>query len=112
MNSLTRKAIDEISRNCEVCKRFDPAPRRVRRRVRSAIPSENIQFNIKVSLDIFYVDASPVLHVICRGTRFSATSFLTVKSSAEVWYTFLAIWVYAYLGPPHELLVDQGTKVT
>jgi hypothetical protein len=53
-----------------------------------------------------------VLHVICRGTRFSATSFLSVKSSAEVWYTFLAIWVYAYLGPPHELLVDQGTEVT
>jgi hypothetical protein len=81
MNSSTRKAIDEMSRNCEVCKRFGPAPRRVR----SAIPSENIQFNSKVSLDIFYVDASPVLHVICRGTRFYATSFLTAMSSAEVW---------------------------
>jgi hypothetical protein len=106
MDSSTRKAIDEISRDCEVCKRFGPAPLRVR----SAIPSDNIQFNIKVSIDIFYVDDSPVLHVICRGTRFSATSFLSVKSSAEVWYT-LAIWVYAYLGPPHELLVDQGTEV-
>jgi hypothetical protein len=35
MNSSTRKAIDEIGRNCEVCNRFGPAPRRVR----SAIPS-------------------------------------------------------------------------
>jgi hypothetical protein len=81
MDSLTRNVIDEISHDCDVCKRFGPAPRRVR----SAITSANIQFNIKVSLYIFYVDASPVLHVICRGTRFSATSFLTVKSSAEVW---------------------------
>jgi hypothetical protein len=25
---------------------------------------------------------------------------------------FIYIWVYAYLGPSHELLVDQGTEVT
>jgi hypothetical protein len=40
-------------------------------------PVKNIHLNIKDSLEILYVDAS-VLHVICRGTRFSATSFLYV----------------------------------
>jgi hypothetical protein len=59
MDSSTRKAIDEISSDCEVCKRSGPTPGCVR----SGIPSDNIQFNIKVSLDIFYVDARPVLHV-------------------------------------------------
>jgi hypothetical protein len=71
-----------------------------------------IQFNVKVSLRIFFLDATPVLHVICRGTRFSATAFFSEKTSASDWITFLHIWVYAYLCPPHELLVDQGTEVT
>jgi Reverse transcriptase (RNA-dependent DNA polymerase) len=108
MDSTAVETINKISIDCDICTRFGQA----HRPVRSAILSDNICFNIKVSLDVFYLDTRPVLHVICRGTRFSATSFLSVKSSAAVWNIFLAIWVYAYLGPPRELLVDQGTEVT
>jgi hypothetical protein len=108
VESATRKKVEEISRDCEICRRFGPAPRRTR----SSIPSDHIQFNVKVSLDIFFLDATPLLHVICRGIRFSATAFLSEKTFASVGRIFLHIWVYAYLGPPHELLVDHGTEVT
>jgi hypothetical protein len=87
MDSATRTTINAISRECDICSRFGPAPLRGR----SSIPNEAIHFNEKVCLDIFFVDASPVLLVICSGTRFSATALLGMKSSASVWSIFLII---------------------
>jgi hypothetical protein len=103
----TASLLKDINSSCRICTLYGPAPHRVR----SSIP-EKIRFNHHLVLDVFYLSGDPCLHVICKGTRFSATSFLPSKRAEIVWQTFLPIWILIYLGSPCILTVDQGTEVT
>ena len=103
----TAALLKEINNSCRICTLYGPPPHRVR----SSVP-DNIRFNHHLVLDLFYLSGDVCLHVICKGTRFSATAFLPSKRAEVVWETFLRIWILVYLGSPCVLTVDQGTEVT
>lgn len=66
-------------------------------------------FNHEVYLDISLIDSEPhklVLHVVDRGTHFSAVAY---ESTAAVWNTFVSCWVFLILMPT---IKDQFSHVT
>jgi hypothetical protein len=102
----TPVALKKIGKSCWICTIYGPPPRRVR----SSVPEDTV-FNHHLVMDIFYLGGDPCLHIICKGTRYNATSFLTSKHEENVRQTFLHIWILVYLGCPCILTVDQGAEV-
>jgi hypothetical protein len=99
--------LKEVSNSCRTCTLYGPPPHRVR----ISVP-EKIRFNHHLVLDLFYLSGDACLHIIFKGTRFSATEFLSSKRAEVVWEIFLRIWVLVHLGSPCVLTVDQGTEFT
>jgi hypothetical protein len=102
----TLALLKEVRNSCRTCTLYGPPPHRVR----SSMP-EKIRFNHHLVLDLFHLSGDACLHIICKGTRFSATLFLPSKRTEIVWETFLRIWVLVHLVLPCVLTVDQGTEL-
>jgi hypothetical protein len=75
----TAIALKRIGKSCRICTMYGPPPRRVR----SSVPEE-IVFNHHLVMDIFYLGGDPCLHIICKGTRYNVTSFLTSKHAENI----------------------------
>lgn len=58
--------LENIFNTCDVCQRNSTEPHRFR----GSILAEYCVFNRNVSMDIMKLDASPVLHVVDRSTKF------------------------------------------
>lgn len=102
-----RKLLEEIRDKCETCAQI--APRQLLFQVGS-IHEDEIIFTREVSIDLFEVDGSSVLHVIDVGTRFIAAVFLSEGESAEqVWDAFLKFCVLIYAVMPDIMSCDQGS---
>ena len=60
-------------------------------------------------LDVMYIDGKRVLHIVDKGTHFSAAQFLSDVSTKTIWKIILHCWATIYTGLPNRVLVDQGS---
>jgi hypothetical protein len=104
MTTDTRNLIEEITSACPTCEAIATKPRGF-----SIRDTVDIVFNQSLLMNLMYIDARPVLHVVDAGTRFTAASFLPSDDAQTVWNAFVRIWSSAYVGLPQKILVDQGS---
>ena len=71
VSSETRKVLDNIVASCNPCQRMAPKPY-----VFQVSMPEDIAFNHEIIADIMWIDRKPALHVVDRGTHYSAAAFL------------------------------------
>ena len=94
--------VDEISRECDICKRYrKPSPRPV---VGFPLASE---FNEMVAMDIKYINTVPVLHMIDHATRYSSACLLKNKKPLTVIEAVMTHWIQIF-GQPQKVLTDNG----
>jgi hypothetical protein len=98
------KILQEISHACHTCQTFARKP--ITFQVR--FPDE-VAFNQKVLLDLFWIDKRPALSVVDSGTNFRAARFLAAENISTVWNTFLEAWSLMYVGMPGSMLTDTGS---
>jgi Reverse transcriptase (RNA-dependent DNA polymerase) len=104
MNPMSMELIESITKSCSTCAEFKAKP--ITFKVRDI---DDIVFNQQLLLDLFFIDRRPVLHVVDRGTRFSAARFLRSESAEHVWEAFVKSWSSLYIGHPESMLTDQGS---
>ena len=100
----TLKLLHDVTNSCDVCQRLAKQPGRFR----VALPNQDIVFNRTVYLDLMSIHGRPVLHMVCKDTKFSAAVFLEGESSRAVWVAYLRNWVTPYIGYSTELHADRG----
>jgi hypothetical protein len=104
ISSDTRDLIEEITKACSSCSEYSSRP--LHFSVRSP---DDVVFNQELLIDVMYIENRPVLHIVDRGTRFSAARFLAKVDTETVWTTFVRAWSSLYIGFPHSMLTDQGS---
>ena len=101
-------AAADVASKCLVCRshgRPDPRPR-------ACIPlSLHGEFNLWVSIDLSMFEQRWRLNIICMGTRFMRSRFLSSKSSASV-ITALELEWTSFFGPMRHILSDAGGEFT
>ena len=100
----TRELLEEVTAECDTCQRLSRQPGRFR----VALPADDIVFNRLVCLDLMFIDGNPILHVVCKDTRFSAAVFLESESAQSVWRAYLSCWTTRYVGYSTEIHADRG----
>lgn len=103
----TRKILNDITERCGPCQRLAPKPY-----VFQISMPDLMQFNHEIIVDVFFIDGKPVLHVVDRGTHFSASEFLQGQSAEAIWNALINCWVSVYVGFPNVLSHDQGSAFT
>ena len=106
-DSNTLKLLQEITASCQSCQRMAPKPL-----VFQVTMPDDIQFNHEVIMDLAWVEPRPhrpVLHVVDRGTHFSAAVFLEGENAESVWNAFVSCWVSIYIGFPNVVKHDYGS---
>ncbi len=66
--------------------------------------SDDIQFYHEIIVDLTRIENRahrPDLHIVNRGTHFSASQFVRGEDSESVWNPFIACWVSSYIGFPN-----------
>lgn len=101
-DSVIDKVVDDVSRNCDVCKRFRRAPPRPV--VSFPLATE---FNETVAMDIKFINTRPVLHLIDHATRYSRACVLNNKKPMSVIQAVLTHWIQIF-GQPVQFLTDNG----
>jgi hypothetical protein len=101
----TRRILDDIKAHFDTCQHFLPRPHHFS----VSLDPEQAIFNKEIIMDLMYLCGSPVLHVIDRGTTFSAARFLPSSDRVTVWITFIYCWASIYTGFPDAMLTDQGS---
>ncbi len=94
----TRLFLDYIVARCNSCQRMAPKPF-----VFQVTMPDNIVLNLEVMLDLMWIEPrphTPVLHIVDRGTHFSAAEFLNGESAEDVWNSFISCCVSVYVGVP------------
>ena len=105
--NVTKQDLDllkEIRLECIACQKFAKKSMRY-----TATVPEDIMFNHEVVMDIVYVQAKPVLQIVCTLKRFTVAAFVHNKTSETIWNTFSRAWVHPYVGSPHIFRIDQGS---
>ena len=107
IDEKTRKVLDETVARCNTCQRMTKEPF-----VFQVTMPDNIVFNHEVYLDLAWIEPRPqklIIHVVDRGTHFSAAQFVPNESAEGIWNTFVACWVSLYVGFPNVISHDQGS---
>jgi hypothetical protein len=65
-------------------------------------------FGRQVDMDLLWIQARPVLHVVDHDTGFKAAYFVTGETTVLIWEAVLSCWSLIYDGMPKALPVDQG----
>ena len=94
-NANTRKILEDISKHCQSCQRMASKPFLFQ----VSMP-DDVQFNYEVILDLTWLEPRPhrpALHIVDRGTHFSAAEFLQGESAEDIWNTFVSCWFSKYL---------------
>ena len=101
-------AAETVAASCAVCcshGRPEPRPR-------ACIPlSLNGEFNLWVALDLSMFEGRWRLNIICLGTRFMRSRFVTSKSSAAIVGALENEWI-SFFGPMRNILTDVGGEFT
>ena len=92
-----------LTKYCTHCQRHGQSPGRFKFNLR-----EDVQFNLSIIVDIFYISGKPVLHVVDEGTRYQAGKWLQNISAKHTWDTLRTCWIDTYLGPPDIITTDAG----
>jgi transposase InsO family protein len=104
LSSATKDLVKDVTEACSSCAEFSRKP--ISFSVRTP---DDIIFNQELLLDLMYIGHRPILHIIDRGTRFSAARFLPRADAQTVWTTFVRAWSTLYVGFPESILTDQGS---
>ena len=96
------KEINDVSNECEICKRYKPAPRRPI----VGLPLAS-KFNQTVCMDIKFINGQPVIHLIDALTRYSAAGVLYSKEPRGIINFMFRNWICIF-GPPDRFLSDNG----
>ena len=94
--------VDNVSRECDVCKRFKRPPLRPI----VSFPLAN-DFNETVAMDIKVIDSKLVLHMIDHVTRYSSACVLRNKRKETIVQALMEYWVRIF-GAPTYILTDNG----
>ena len=108
IDSETRKILGDIVAKCNSCQRMAKKPF-----VFQVSMPDDIVFNHEVYLDLLWIEPRPhvpVLHIVDRGTYFSAARFVPKESAEAIWNTFVSYWVSIYVGFPNiiKAVCSQG----
>ncbi len=69
-------------------------------------------FDHEIEVDIMWIDAEAVLHIIDRGTRYSVAKFMRNASSEHDWNIIVEFWITVFTGYPYIISHDQGPQFT
>lgn len=64
-------ALEHLTKYCEHCQKHSKSPGRFKFTLR-----EDVNFNYTITVDIMYIDNTPILHVVDEATRFQAAKWL------------------------------------
>ncbi len=98
-SSSTKNVLEDIVRRCNSCETMAWKPF-----IFQVTMPDEILFNHEIILDLAWIEPRPhrpVLHIVDRGTRFSASKFVYGECAKSVWNTFVSLWVTAYVGFPN-----------
>ena len=103
-NDELTKAIEDISSNCDICKKFKAS--KPRPAVTFPLASE---FNQTVAMDLktWEKDKTYLFNVIDHATRFAASALIKSKKANIIVGAFFRIWVSIF-GVPSKVLSDNG----
>jgi len=99
------RTIERIVKFCQYCQLHEKSPGRFKFSLK-----DDIDFNYRVFIDVFYLDGQPVLQAVDEATSFTAARFLEDMSAKTTWNTLRTCWIDTYLGPPDYLVHDAGTN--
>lgn len=77
----TRNSIEEIYKDCQICKQNDQNTWRLK----LTVGSEKYRFNHFVKMETMLIQGRPILHMVDMDKNFCATTYLRNKSSREIW---------------------------
>jgi hypothetical protein len=104
LSADTKDLIKSVTDACSSCAEFSTRP--IRFSVRTP---DDIIFNQELLLDLIYIGQRPILHIVDRGTRFSAARFLPSSDAETIWTTFVRAWSALYAGFTESILTDRGS---
>jgi hypothetical protein len=99
----TRAVLEHLAKYCHFCQKHGRSPGRFRFTLR-----DDVEFNYNIIVDIMYISASPILHVVDEATRFQTGRWLDNITAKHTWETLQACWIDTYLGPPDNITTDAG----
>jgi transposase InsO family protein len=95
-------AVDKISENCQICKRYKKSP---------SIPVVGLplasNFMDCVAMDLFVVHGKIILHLIDIFTRYSVAVARNSKSQNSIVDAIMKAWI-SYFGKPQKFIADNG----
>lgn len=83
-----RNTIDNLTKECESCRKFSNRPFRLR----AALPLGRIIFNHELAFDLIWLEKNPVLHIVNTHKHFQNDVLIRSKRAEDVWYTFVEGW--------------------
>lgn len=96
----TLHSLKYINHKCNICQRNLSK----RRLFLVSFLSEEIVFNLTVSLEIMYLK---VIHIVDEDTRFNSAAILEDDTTETVWNYFLIDWVLTYVFYPPNFKSDK-----
>jgi hypothetical protein len=102
-HDVDKKALKYLTKYCEHCQKHSQSPHRFKFTLK-----DDVDFNVSIVVDIFYLDGKPVLHVVDEGTTYQAGRFLRNISAKHTWDVLHACWINTYLGPPEQITTDAS----
>ena len=97
------RLVDEISKNCDVCKKFKPTP--LRPAVGFPVASS---FNETVAMDLKSMGNNLyILHMIDHATRYSSACLIRNKKKETIIKAVMEYWIRIF-GAPGAFLTDNG----
>ena len=99
-----KKAIEDVSAKCDICKRY----KKTRPRPVVSLPMAS-EFNETVAMDLKVYKNNSIyfLHIIDHATRLSAGAVIRSKKAEVIIDSFFKSWV-AIFGAPQKVLSDNG----
>lgn len=91
----TRRAIEQIRTNCEICNEKGAVPRRFK----LTIGTGEFRLKNSVQVDKKFIDGKEVHNIVDEANHLSAASFLSNKSAEEILRTISRIWSLHYIDP-------------
>lgn len=105
IDKQSQKVIEDITQNCEICKRYKKTPARPV----VALPLAT-QFNEAVAMDLkTLVNGSIyIIHFIDMHSRFTKSKIIRRKTPKTIIDSIAIEWIAAGFGPPKKFLIDNG----
>lgn len=59
-------------------------------------------------MEILFIDAKPILHVVDESKRYQSAIWLETVSSESIWLPLGLCWIDVYMCPPEVIAHDAG----